>query len=156
MAGGSAAHADLIRNLGFALHVRLRGTPCAVKMTGMRLRIAAAGAVFYPDVLVHCQQPADPAATTELTEARLVAEVLSPSTEHFDRGEKLDAYRRLPGLQHIVLLSSTGAAAWACRREPAAAEWTPLEPWLPGTVLPLAGLGIEVGWEEVYGGVGLG
>ena len=39
MAGGSAVHADLIRNMGFALHQRLRGTPCSVKMTEMRLRV---------------------------------------------------------------------------------------------------------------------
>lgn len=61
MAGGSAAHADLIRNVGFALHSRLRGTPCQVKMTEMRLCIDAADAVFYPDVLVHCT-PAGAAA----------------------------------------------------------------------------------------------
>lgn len=50
MAGGSAVNADLIRNAGFALHGQLRDTPCQVKMTGMRLRVEAAGAVFYPDV----------------------------------------------------------------------------------------------------------
>lgn len=96
MAGGTAIHADIIRNLGFALHARLRGTPCSVKMSDMRLRIAD-DAVFYPDVLVHCQPAPQPATTTELTEARLVAEVLSPTTQTFDRGAKLLAYQRLAG-----------------------------------------------------------
>lgn len=155
MAGGSAAHADLIRNAGFALHSKLRGTPCSVKMTEMRLRVDAASAVFYPDVLVHCQHIANPTSTVELTEARLVIEVLSPTTQHFDRGDKLHAYQRLAGLQHIVLLSSMEEAAWHCQRVPADAGWSPLQSWAPGTSLALPGLGVELGWDEVYAGVGL-
>ncbi len=155
MAGGSAAHADVIRNVGFALHSRLRGTPCAVKLSEMRLRIDAADAVFYPDVLVHCTPAGDPVTTGELTEARLVVEVLSPGTQQFDRGSKLAAYRKLAGLQHILLLSSTEQAAWACHRVPADAAWSELAPWPRGTTLPLAGLGLELPWAEVYDGVGV-
>lgn len=156
MAGGSAIHADLIRNAGFALHQKLRGSPCSVKLTEMRLRVAEADAVFYPDVLVHCSQPGSPATTYELTEARLVIEVLSPTTQHFDRGDKLAAYRRLPGLQHIVLISSLEPAAWHCQRVPAEGEWTELVPWPCGSRLELPGLGVALDWDEVYAGVGLG
>lgn len=155
MAGGSAIHADLIRNAGFAQHQKLRGSPCSVKMTEMRLRVAAADAVFYPDVLVHCSQPGSPATTYELTEAWLVIEVLSPTTQHFDRGDKLAAYRRLPGLQHIVLISSLEPAAWHCQRVPAEGEWTELAPWPRGSRLALPGLGVALDWDEVYAGVGL-
>jgi Uma2 family endonuclease len=155
MAGGSAVHADIIRNVGFALHGALKGSPCSVKMTEMRLRIQAVDAVFYPDVLVHCQHIGNPATTMELTEARLVIEVLSPTTQHFDRGEKLAAYRRLAGLQHIILLSNLEEAAWACHRVPADAQWSPLEPWPRGSDLRLEGLGLSLGWDEVYAGVGL-
>jgi Uma2 family endonuclease len=156
MAGGSAIHADLIRNVGFALHQKLRGSACSVKMTEMRLRIDAASAVFYPDVLVHCRQPGSPATTYELTEARLVIEVLSPTTQHFDRGDKLAAYRLLPGLQHIVLISSLEPAAWHCQRVPAEGEWTELAPWPCGSRLAVPGLGVALDWDEVYAGVGLG
>ena len=52
MAGASPVHARIIRNLGFALHRRLRGTPCAAFSSDMRLRIAD-DAVFYADVLEH-------------------------------------------------------------------------------------------------------
>ena len=138
MAGGSAVHADLIRNAGFALHTRLRGTPCSVKMTELRLRIEAADAIFYPDVLVHCTQQGNPATTMELTEARLVLEVLSPTTQLFDRGSKLAAYRLLPGLQHIVLLSSLEQAAWACHRVPAASSGA-ASPAGSGQRMPRAG-----------------
>ena len=155
MVGGSQTHSRVIRNAGYALHQKLLGSPCEVLSTEMRLRVDAASAVFYPDVLVHCQQIANPASTVELTEARLVIEVLSPTTQHFDRGDKLHAYQRLAGLQHIVLLSSMEEAAWHCQRVPADADWSPLQPWAPGTVLPLPGLGVELGWDEVYAGVGL-
>ena len=156
MAGGSQAHARIIRNTGYALHGQLLGTPCEVLASDMRLRIANAGAVFYPDVLVHCAPSVvPPVLTTELTEARLVVEVLSPTTEAFDRGLKLQAYQQLAGLRHIVLLSSTEAAGWACSSSEAGV-WSDLQPWPPGTVLPLPGLGIELGWEAVYAGVGLG
>jgi Uma2 family endonuclease len=154
MAGGSASHAELISNAGFALHDKLRGTPCRVKMSDMRLRIDAASAVFYPDVLVHCEPTVNPAATTELTAARLVLEVLSPTTQHFDRGAKLLAYQKLAGLQHIVLLSSMEQAAWSCMRA-ADASWTTLEPWERDSTLALPGLGVSLAWDEVYAGVGL-
>lgn len=155
MAGGSATHADLIRNFGFALHTRLKGTPCSVKMSDMRLRVRAAEAMFYPDALVHCTPTEDPAHTVELTEARLVLEVLSPSTQVFDQGDKLKAYRLLPGLQHIVLLNSQEQQAWACHRDTPEGEWQPLLPWVRGTNLPLASLGLEIAWGEIYDGVGL-
>jgi Uma2 family endonuclease len=154
MAGGSAAHADITRNAGFALHSRLKGSPCHVKMSDMRLRIDAAGAVFYPDVLVHCEPVNVPAAATELTQARLIIEVLSPTTQQFDRGPKLLAYQQLAGLSHVILISSTEQAAWACSRCPDG-TWSPLEPWARGTVLPLADLGVGLPWDEVYDGVGL-
>jgi Uma2 family endonuclease len=156
MAGGSAAHADLIRNIGFALHARLRGSPCSVKLSEMRLRIDAADAVFYPDVLVHCQALARPADTTELTEARVVVEVLSPSTQAFDRGVKLAAYQQLPGLRQVLLVSSTEPAAWSMQREDDAAGWSALQHWPAGTALAVPSLGLEVPWDEVYGDVGLG
>ena len=155
MAGGSQTHSRIIRNTTLALHQRLQGSPCEVLASEMRLRVQAAEAMFYPDVLVHCTPTDDPANTVELTEARLVVEVLSPSTQAFDKGSKLTAYRQLPGLQHIVLLSSQEQAAWACHRSTPDGEWQPLLPWQRGGVLPLESLGLQIHWAEIYEGVGL-
>ena len=155
MAGGSQTHSRLIRNATLALHTRLQDTPCEVLSSEMRLRIKAADAMFYPDVLVHCTPAEDPAHTLELTEARLVVEVLSPSTQVFDKGDKLKAYRLLPGLQHIILLNSHEQQAWACHRDTPDGEWQPLLPWVRGTVLPLNSLGLQIPWGEIYDGVGL-
>ncbi len=157
MAGGSQIHARIIRNAGFALHAKLHGTACEVLSSDMRLRIDAVDAVFYPDVLVHCipsARPTNPFTTTELTQARLVIEVLSPTTQHFDRGEKLLAYQKLAGLRHIMLLSSMEEAGWACSRADDGA-WSALEAWPRDTSLALPSLDITLGWNEVYEGVGL-
>ena len=155
MAGGSQTHSRLIRNMTFALHRRLIGSPCEALASDMRLRVEDADAMFYPDVLVHCGHEGDPNSTMELDRARLVVEVLSPSTQRFDGGQKLSAYRKLPGLQHIVLVSSLEQAAWACHRVPADADWTALSPWARGTALALDGLGLSLPWGEIYDGVGL-
>ena len=153
MAGGSAAHADLIRNIGFALHQQLAGSPCSVKMNEMRLRVEAANSVFYPDVLVHCDTLQHPAQTLELSEARLVVEVLSPSTEKFDRGEKLLSYQQLVGLQHILLVSSQVQQAWVCHRTSATGPWSALTPWVAQSTLALPAVGVELTWSAVYGGI---
>jgi len=89
---------------------------------------------------------------TEPTEARLVIEVSSPTTQQFDRGQKLAAYQQLAGLRHIVLLSSTEEAAWACACDERGI-WSALEAWPAGTTLALPGLGVELRWDEVYEGV---
>ena len=73
----------------------------------------------------------------------------------FEHGEKLQANRHLVGLQHIILISSMEEAAWACHRVPAEAQWSALEAWPHGSELRLEGLGLSLGWDEVYAGVGL-
>jgi Uma2 family endonuclease len=156
MAGGSQVHARIIRNASFALHGKLQGSPCEVLSNDMRLRISAADAVFYPDLLVHCGPSTNPLATTELSTARLVLEVLSPTTQAFDRGPKLKAYQQLAGLQTIILLSSMEEAGWVSSRSDDGGTWSDLQPWVRGTALGLPGLGVELGWAEVYAGVGLG
>lgn len=155
MAGGSQTHARLIRNTLLALHRRLADTPCEALASDMGLRIDAANAMFYPDVLVHCSRIADPDSTYALSQARLVVEVLSQHTQRFDGGSKLAAYRQLPGLQHIVLISSLTQAASACRRDSADGEWSPMADRPRGSPLALPDLGIELPWEEIYAGAGL-
>lgn len=155
MAGGSQTHARLIRNALLALHRRLAGTPCEALASDMGLRIDAADAMFYPDVLVHCTRIADPDSTYALSQARLVVEVLSQHTQRFDGGSKLAAYRLLPGLQHIVLISSLTQAASACHRDSGDGQWSPMADWPRGSTLSLPSLEIELPWGEIYDGVGL-
>jgi Uma2 family endonuclease len=107
MAGGTARHNALAFRVGGALYAALP-PGCTAFQSDMRLRILATGRATYPDVSMVCgpieYDPADPRATT-ITNPTLLVEVLSPSTEEIDRGDKLRDYQRIPSLQEYVLVS---------------------------------------------------
>ncbi len=103
MAGAGEAHAMAAGNLYVALRSHLAGTPCRTFITDMKLRVEAADAYFYPDVMVTCsaQDAADPLIKREPV---LLVEVLSPGTAAYDRGDKFAAYRRLATLREYLLV----------------------------------------------------
>ena len=108
MAGGSDVHNAISLNTAFALRQPLRGTRCNVFMSDVRLGLAESDDLFYPDVFVTCSD-ADRARRQVKEDPVLVAEVLSPSTEAYDRGDKFAAYRRCAGLKTVLFLSQDRA-----------------------------------------------
>ena len=106
MSGGSYAHFQIIGNLTGELHGALKKRPCSVGSSDLRLRVSLAGLYTYPDVIVICGEPkfADDQKDT-LLNPTLIAEVLSPSTEAYDRGFKSAQYRTLASVQEYVLVS---------------------------------------------------
>lgn len=108
IAGGSRAHNQTIQNLVIALRLALGPGRCQIYASDLRLQVRARRAYFYPDVAVTCS-PADRAAAagqaSEFSEPCVVFEVLSDSTEAFDRGEKFETYQRIATLQEYVLVS---------------------------------------------------
>lgn len=108
MAGGTPDHARIAANLITLLGTALRGKPCAVFSADLRVRVRATGLGTYPDVSVVCgaleRDPDDPRQHTVLN-PKVVIEVLSPSTEEYDRGEKLAHYKQVPSLDEIVLVA---------------------------------------------------
>ncbi len=108
MAGGSDVHNTIAGNTYIALRNALQGTGCNVFMTDVRLRLAADDTLFYPDVFVTCSD-ADRGRRQVKEEPALIAEVLSPSTEAYDRGRKFEAYRRFDGLKTVLFLSQDHA-----------------------------------------------
>lgn len=113
MVGGTIRHAQLVMALGAAFHGALRGKRCQAYSSDLRLLITARNMVTYPDMMVICGQPeCHPGGPKDtVLNPTAIFEVLSPSTESFDRGEKLAAYRTIPSARHIVLLSQD--APWA-------------------------------------------
>lgn len=101
MAGASDAHVTIALNVAAALKTHLRGSPCRVFISDMKLQVQASNAYFYPDVFVTCD--AENHGTVK-SDATLVVEVLSPSTAAFDRGAKFAHYRHLCGLQELLLI----------------------------------------------------
>ena len=104
MAGGSTVHNTLSGNAYIALRSQTRATPCRVYMADVKLQVEAADASFYPDVFVTCSA-ADAERRTVQQDALLIIEVLSPSTEGHDRGDKFAAYRLLPSLQTVLFVA---------------------------------------------------
>lgn len=106
MTGASRAHNLISTYTAASLINQLRGRPCEVYASDMRVRVSATGLYTYPDVTVVCGNPqfADSALDTLLNPV-LVIEVLSPSTESYDRGKKFQHYRQLESLREYVLIS---------------------------------------------------
>lgn len=149
MTGGTLDHNRLTRNLLMALCRRLDGTPCEAFSSDVMLRVEAADAYFYPDVIVTCSE-ADRRAERVISEPRVVAEVLSPSTAAHDWGAKFEAYSHLPGLAEYVLVEAERIAVHVLRPN-AAQRW---ERWHcgAGDSLELTSLGIDIPLAELYAG----
>jgi Uma2 family endonuclease len=109
MAGGTRRHNALASRISAALE---NGRPpgCIAFQSDQRVRILATGKATYPDVSMVCgpieDDPADPSRTT-ITNPTLIIEVLSPTTEQDDRGDKWEHYQRVPSLQEYVLVSQS-------------------------------------------------
>ncbi|MGK7889491.1 MAG: Uma2 family endonuclease, partial [Leptolyngbyaceae cyanobacterium] len=83
----------------------LRGSGCRVYITDMKVRIDARNRFYYPDVMVTCD-PRDRDTSTYKQYPKLIVEVLSDSTEAFDRGDKFADYQSLEGLEEYVLINT--------------------------------------------------
>ena len=116
MAGASEDHNVISSNLVTCIRPRLRGKPCRVFSSDMKLTIASANnATYYPDVMVVCDRTdSDPYVKQKPC---LLIEVLSPSTAMLDRREKLFNYQQLPSLQEYVLVSQSEVKVELYRRD---------------------------------------
>jgi Uma2 family endonuclease len=119
MSGGSYNHVRIIGNLAFELRNALKQRACEVVTSDLRLRVSPSGLYTYPDVTVVCGEPkfADDQRDTLLNPA-FIAEVLSPSTEAYDRGFKSAQYRKLESLQEYALISQAEPRVEVFRRQP--------------------------------------
>ncbi len=107
MAGASETHNEIETVLGYLLYGQLLERPCRVFQSNMRVQVADK-IYFYPDAMVFCGEPQykDKKKDT-LLNPTVIFEILSPSTEMFDRGDKFQQYRLLPSLRDYVLISQT-------------------------------------------------
>jgi Uma2 family endonuclease len=106
MAGGTPTHSRLTANVIFSLMGQLAGRPCTVFTADLRVRVSATGLATHPDVtVVYGNLEVDPEDANTVTNPRVLVEVLSPTTEKYDREEKFAHYRRIPSLGAYVLVS---------------------------------------------------
>lgn len=103
MGGARRDHVIVSLNIASVLKQHLKGKPCQAYISDMKLRVEQVDAFFYPDVMVSCDED-DHKAEQFLSNPTLIIEVLSDSTEAFDRGGKFAAYRHLQSLKEYVLI----------------------------------------------------
>ena len=148
MAGGTPKHARLAAEMIAELRDALRPKGCAVYSSDLKLRIDATNRSTYADVVVICgpEQRAtiDPNAVTNPT---IIVEVLSPSTEAADRGEKWRHYRHLSSLREYVLVSQGEPYIEVFRRE--GDEWI-LRSSAAGETFELPSQGVSIAVDAIY------
>ncbi len=107
MAGDSALHNRLVRNLTGLFWEKFRNRPCNVYASDLRVRVDATSLYTYPDLVIVCgkEEYLDNSLDT-LTNPTIIFEVLSDSTEKYDRGQKFSFYREISSLQEYILVSS--------------------------------------------------
>lgn len=152
MVGTTDSHNAVAGNLFTIIKAHLRGTPCRAYISDVKVRVEAADAYFYPDVLVTCDSR-DHANREEKHHPKLVIEVLSPSTGEYDRGEKFAVYRKITELQEYVLIDPDLHTIDVFRRA-SPDEWR-LRDMRAGDELRLESLDLGVALEDVFENVPL-
>ncbi len=148
MTGGTRRHNRIVQNLGKHLDAQIGGRPCAVYLLDMRVKVAAAGLYTYPDVVVHCAPPSfEDSVTDTLLNPLVIFEVLSPSTEAYDRGEKFAHYRRLESLREYVLVAQDRMCVEHHARE---RDWTPVVLEDPDSMLDLPSIDCAQRLGDIY------
>ncbi len=115
MVGTTDVHNTIALNLALLIRNHLRGSDCRAYFADLKVRVEKRNCFYYPDIFVTCD-PLDRETPTYKSFPKLIIEVLSPSTEAFDRGDKFNDYQTLETLQEYVLVNSKNQRVEAFRR----------------------------------------
>ena len=105
MAGTTDTHNTIALNFAFLIRNHIRGTNCRVYFADIKVRLEQPNCFYYPDLLVTCKSE-DKETSTYKRFPKLIVEVLSDSTESFDRGDKFNHYQTLESLEEYVLVNT--------------------------------------------------
>ena len=149
MVGGTEPHNLIAGNAFYCLKSQLRSRPCKVYTSDMRLKIAPTGLYTYPDVMALCGEVKLADDCRDMIEnPQIVVEVLSPSTEAYDRGTKLDHYKRLESVTDCILISQDARRVEHHARG-TDGRWRKTNVTGSG-IIRLASLGCEIPLDEIY------
>jgi Uma2 family endonuclease len=150
MAGAKENHNLLVTTLVGLFYSQLRSGPCRVYSNDMRVRVSPAGLYTYPDVAVVCgdRQFLDEQRDT-LLNPNLLVEVLSLSTEAYDRGRKFQLYQAIESFTEYLLVSSEGVHVDRFTRQPGG-EWLPTSADRREDVLELQSIGCRLSLADLY------
>jgi len=147
MAGGTIAHSMVAANLIALLRPHLRGKNCRVLGSDAKVGISPSGEFFYPDLLVTCDDR-DRNSSKAVFYPKLIVEVLSPSTEAYNRGGKFGRYRKLSSLSEYMLVDSESVGVEAFRLNDRG-KWE-LTPYGEGDLVQFASIDFECAIAAIY------
>ncbi len=154
MAGGTPEHAALAAAAVVVLGTRLLGGPYRPYGADLRVRVLATGLATYPDAAVVCGDiMRDPSSPTHVTNPRVIVEVLSPSTEEYDRGEKRAHYQRIDALREYVLIAQDRRRIEVFVR--GSDEHWEQHVYAAGQIIELPSLNVTFSTDELYDAAGL-
>jgi Uma2 family endonuclease len=152
MAGASPRHNAIVANLVMLLGQGLLGGPCRVFPSDLKIYVPALDVFTYPDVSVVCGELAFYDHTTDvITNPSMLIEVLSDSTERYDRGDKALGYRQMPSVSHHLLVPQLRPRLELYSRQPDG-SWLLREAGAGGSVT-IASIGISLASDDVFRGV---
>jgi Uma2 family endonuclease len=150
MAGASEPHNLIAWNIGGELHHRLKNGSCRAYVSDMRVRCPS-GLRTYPDVSVVCGGPQfEDDRRDTLLNPLAIFEVLSPSTEKYDRGNKFENYQAIPSLREYVLIHQDRMRVEHFSRREGGDEWVLRVITDPASAVRFQSLDCEVPLSELY------
>ncbi len=147
MAGAKPEHNDIAAAITGALVLLLRGRRCRAFSSDQRIHVRATGLYTYPDGGVKCGRGEIHSDGMSLLDPVLLVEVLSESTRDYDRGAKLEHYKAIPSLRHVLLVESTSRRVEHHHR-PEGGAWTVTT--LTDGAIRLDDLGGSIPLDDVY------
>ncbi len=144
MAGGTPSHNAVSHNIQGSLFSRLRGKSC--RGYGSDQAVKASGLITYPDALIVC--PPENYDKNALLNPRVMIEVLSPSTEKYDRTDKFEFVKQIESLSHYILVAQDRVRVEHYERN--GENWIVRSYYQRDDVLVLADLELEIPLEEIY------
>ena len=119
MTGASRRHNLIVGNTHRSIHEQLTDRPCEAYASDMRIKVDESGLYTYPDISVTCENPTfEHADFDTLLNPRVIVEVLSKSTEAYNRGKKFEHYRRIESLREYVLVAQDHCHVERYARQP--------------------------------------
>jgi Uma2 family endonuclease len=149
MAGASREHNLIVANILREVGNQLEDRPCESYPSDMRVYIEATGRYTYPDVTVVCGEPQfQDREFDTLLNPTVIIEILSPTTEAYDRGVKFRHYRRIGSLREFVLISQDRMMVEQYRRQ--GNDWILSDVSEPDQVLKLESIGCQIRLDRIY------
>ncbi len=154
LAGASRRHNRIVSNLVIRLGIQLEDTPCNIYSTDLKVKIPATGLYTYPDVVVTCgEELFDGVETDVLLNPILIIEVLSDSTEAYDRGKKFGYYQQLSSLKEYVLVAQDTHKIERYIRQ-SDEQWLYSEAHTPEDTIIFSSIECRIALKNIYAKVG--